>query len=171
MAEPNLTPPLHEPPPPGADHQDKDFPVNSVLKFAAWFVVAVVVIHGIILLYLYSLADRFKGTQLGPDSQVQLKNIVPEPRKGDAIARPRPQVSDVTDLNKLRAEEDAKLEGYRWVDRDKGIVHIPIERAMDILADRDQAAKHGVRWQRGRTDSSQSNQSNQPKTKSTEKGQ
>jgi hypothetical protein len=34
-----------------------------------------------------------------------------------------------------RAERAAKLNGYGWTDRKKGIVHIPIERAMDEAAD------------------------------------
>ncbi|HXT96420.1 MAG TPA: hypothetical protein VN853_08970 [Polyangia bacterium] len=33
-----------------------------------------------------------------------------------------------------RAERSARLNGYGWVDRSKGIVHIPIERAMDEVA-------------------------------------
>ncbi|HVV51198.1 MAG TPA: hypothetical protein VHO06_16130 [Polyangia bacterium] len=33
-----------------------------------------------------------------------------------------------------RAERAARLNGYGWIDRSKGIVHIPIERAMDEVA-------------------------------------
>jgi hypothetical protein len=33
-----------------------------------------------------------------------------------------------------RAERSARLNGYGWVDRSKGLVHIPIERAMDEAA-------------------------------------
>ena len=33
-----------------------------------------------------------------------------------------------------RAERAARLNGYGWVDRSKGTVHIPIERAMDEVA-------------------------------------
>jgi hypothetical protein len=33
-----------------------------------------------------------------------------------------------------RAARAARLNGYGWVDRSKGIVHIPIERAMDEAA-------------------------------------
>ena len=34
----------------------------------------------------------------------------------------------------LRADRQPALQGYGWVDRDKGIAHIPIDRAMDIVA-------------------------------------
>jgi hypothetical protein len=33
-----------------------------------------------------------------------------------------------------RAERAARLNGYGWVDRTKGIAHIPIEKAMDEIA-------------------------------------
>jgi hypothetical protein len=39
-----------------------------------------------------------------------------------------------TRLHRWRAEHNAHLNGYGWVDREKGIVHVPIERAMDAIA-------------------------------------
>ena len=46
------------------------------------------------------------------------------------------QVPFATDtrLHRWRAEHNAKLNGYGWIDREKGIVHVPIERAMDAIA-------------------------------------
>lgn len=35
-------------------------------------------------------------------------------------------------LKDLRLEQESKLQGYRWVDREAGTVAIPIERAMEI---------------------------------------
>jgi hypothetical protein len=32
---------------------------------------------------------------------------------------------------RLRAEQAARLESYGWVDRNAGIIHVPIERAME----------------------------------------
>lgn len=37
-------------------------------------------------------------------------------------------------LSIWRAERAAHLNGYGWVDRSKGIAHVPIERAMDAVA-------------------------------------
>jgi hypothetical protein len=36
----------------------------------------------------------------------------------------------------MQAEENAALTTYGWVDRDAGIVRMPIERAMEILVER-----------------------------------
>ncbi len=37
------------------------------------------------------------------------------------------------ELREVQADALEKLNGYAWVDRDKGIVTIPIDRAMDIM--------------------------------------
>jgi hypothetical protein len=57
----------------------------------------------------------------------------PEPR---LPPEPRLQAAPGLDLAALRAWEDARLQGYGWVDRDAGVAHVPIERAMELLAAR-----------------------------------
>jgi hypothetical protein len=47
---------------------------------------------------------------------------------------PRLQINDAADLRRFRAEEDEKLNGYYWTDKQKGVVHIPIGQAMKKLA-------------------------------------
>jgi hypothetical protein len=47
---------------------------------------------------------------------------------------PRLQSAPIKDLDELRAAEDEILTRYGWVDRERGIVRIPVERAIEILA-------------------------------------
>jgi hypothetical protein len=54
-------------------------------------------------------------------------------------AGPQLQTAAPLDLAQLRREKSAMLSGYRWLDRDKGIVQIPIERAMELRAARSTA--------------------------------
>src|SRR5215831_8893292 len=49
-------------------------------------------------------------------------NVPPEPRL---------QSTPFDDLRRMRAEEDEALTTYGWVDKQAGIVRIPIERALD----------------------------------------
>ncbi len=49
---------------------------------------------------------------------------------------PRLSIEPGKDLKTLRSEEDALLKSYGWIDREKGIVRIPIDRAIEILAER-----------------------------------
>jgi hypothetical protein len=52
------------------------------------------------------------------------------------FAKPRLQTNDVDDLAKLQAGQRARLGGYAWVDREKGIISIPIEEAMKRIVAR-----------------------------------
>ena len=47
---------------------------------------------------------------------------------------PRLQTNPWRDIAELRASEDAILQSYGWVDRKGGVVRIPIDRAMDLVA-------------------------------------
>ncbi len=47
---------------------------------------------------------------------------------------PRLQTDEAADLRRFRAAEDARLNGYYWVDKQKGVAHIPIGEAMQKVA-------------------------------------
>lgn len=49
---------------------------------------------------------------------------------------PRLQVLPAADLAKVRAEEQATLNSYAWIDAQSGLVRIPIDRAIELLAER-----------------------------------
>ena len=53
-----------------------------------------------------------------------------------SVAMPPPalQTDPQQDLAELRAREEQLLNTYYWIDRDKGIVHIPIAEAMKRVA-------------------------------------
>ena len=54
-----------------------------------------------------------------------------------AFPTPRLQDDDGNqDTADLHAREDLLLDNYSWVDRSKGTVRIPIERAMELIAQR-----------------------------------
>ncbi|MEZ5366102.1 MAG: hypothetical protein R2748_28150 [Bryobacterales bacterium] len=49
---------------------------------------------------------------------------------------PRLQVVPGLDLREIRAAEEDRLNGYGWVDEGGRVVHIPIEKAIDVLIER-----------------------------------
>jgi hypothetical protein len=49
---------------------------------------------------------------------------------------PRLQQDDHRDLQEYMAAQNAKLNSYGWVDKQQGVVSIPIDRAMDLIARR-----------------------------------
>jgi hypothetical protein len=47
---------------------------------------------------------------------------------------PRLETSSGQEFPILHATQEAELNSYGWVDRQKGVVHIPVERAMELIA-------------------------------------
>jgi hypothetical protein len=45
----------------------------------------------------------------------------------------------------VRAEEQEKLSSYGWVEPNAGVVRIPVERAMELLAERGLPTREGNR--------------------------
>jgi hypothetical protein len=62
---------------------------------------------------------------------------VPDVSRAFTVEPPQPrlQTDPSEDLVKFRAEEEKRLDSYYWIDKNKGIVHIPIERAMKEVAE------------------------------------
>jgi hypothetical protein len=49
---------------------------------------------------------------------------------------PRLQPNPAIDLAQYQAAQKAKLNSYGWIDKQTGIIHIPIERAMELISRR-----------------------------------
>jgi hypothetical protein len=52
----------------------------------------------------------------------------------DQFPNPRLQQNPRSELDLMKDEEDRRIHSYGWVDRKAGIARIPIERALDIVA-------------------------------------
>ncbi|MFT8244731.1 hypothetical protein [Roseomonas sp. BN140053] len=66
-----------------------------------------------------------------------VRTDIPRPAR---FPEPRVQSDPAGDLRDLQAAQRAQLEGYAWVDRERGLIRIPVARAMAILAARGEAA-------------------------------
>ena len=73
-------------------------------------------------------------------SEARANDPVPNPlvygQKPQEAPEPRLQKAPVADMNMMRLDEMQRLNSYGWVDKSAGVAHIPIERAMDLVAQR-----------------------------------
>ncbi len=113
----------------GVQHERTDVEPVAVARFGIVLaVVTILVAFG--LVYLFRLLARMEATNdppAAPLAHMEIGRVPPEPRL---------QRLPFVDIEALQAEEGAVLHGYGWVDREKGVVHIPIEDAMELLAKR-----------------------------------
>jgi hypothetical protein len=58
-----------------------------------------------------------------------------------AFPEPRLETDERNELAEPRTEEEEHLNSYGWVDQPAGVVHIPIERAIQLVAERGLAVR------------------------------
>jgi hypothetical protein len=108
--------------------EPKDVNQGKVILTGAAFLITVWAIIGLLSLfftYLSHYREEVSPPAL-PYEQGAAK-LPPEPRL---------QASPTADLHELRAKEDDLLNHYRWINRSEGLVGIPINRAIELLAQR-----------------------------------
>jgi hypothetical protein len=110
-------------------HEESDVNIRAIFGFgAALFVVAIVVHLLIWVLFRYfDGRERLNVPAEYPLAAAQGNRLPPEPRLQE---NPRQDLSD------LRAKEDQILGTYGWVDRNAGVVRIPIDAAMKLVLER-----------------------------------
>ena len=141
-AEPHATDPVH----PSVRRERSDANIRSVLLFGAVLVAVAVFVHlvlwGMFRRSVNQYEDQAKQHPLPPVA----RDLPRFPQDLREIPPPRLQVRDVEDLRRLRDREDADLYGPpSWVDREKGVVRVPIQDAMQLLADARVAEANGAR--------------------------
>jgi hypothetical protein len=114
---------------PRAGHEETDINVWAVGKFA----VALVLVAVATLFLLFGLYRYFLSREGGPPAG-RSQAAASEP--GKAFPQPQLQETEVLDLKSIRAAEEQVLNSYAWMDPEKGVVRIPIDRAIDLLAKR-----------------------------------
>ena len=108
----------------GGGYERQDADVRTLAWLLAGLLTAALVALGLMDLLYRHFASREARRQPPPTTLAGTRNSVPP--------EPRLQNTPFEDLHKLRAEEDAALASYGWVDRRAGIVRIPIEKAMEM---------------------------------------
>lgn len=60
----------------------------------------------------------------------------PDPRRRFPAPEPRVQSDPASDLRRWREEEDAGLRSYSWADRARGVIRLPLDRALELVLQR-----------------------------------
>jgi hypothetical protein len=104
-------------------HEASDVNVRAVFAFGAALAVSMMFIAFGVWLLLRFFDARERGRSPGeyPLAAAQQTRVPPEPRL---------QTQPREDLKEFRAREDDTLKTYGWVDRNAGVVRIPIDQAM-----------------------------------------
>jgi hypothetical protein len=112
-----------------AAYETRDVKVRPLAVFIAGLTIVGVFVY----LVSYMLIGLFGGQAAREDAQVAPSSVSrPALAPGEERLPPEPrlQAAPAADMGALRREEDAILTTYGWVDRQAGVVRIPIDVAM-----------------------------------------
>jgi hypothetical protein len=107
-------------------HEPSAVGIKAVVLFGLGLAATVLLTVLLTQVVLDRLAAR-RGRHAPPPAAVRQPELPPEPRL---------QTAPTQDLATLLAREDAVLGGYGWVDRKAGVVRLPIDRAIELVAAR-----------------------------------
>lgn len=115
-----------QPATPGGGYEPRDLSPQTIALFG--ILVAATVVLCILVAYWLFWYSANEAARTGRQPSPLLTQEAPQ--------GPRLQVHAPKDLRTFLAGEDALLQSYGWVNRQSGIVHIPIDRAMHLLVER-----------------------------------
>ena len=101
------------------------------LGLFALLAVITIVCAAIVFVFFHLLqkqADRKDRAEIAEAGLDRPQDTIPPP--------PRLQIHAVASWQEFRQAENQRLTTYGWLDRSQGAVHVPIERAIDLVVER-----------------------------------
>ena len=120
-------------------YERQDLSAQSVFAFLISLVVGGVIVYFIVwgLYHFMDARQRARQPQLSPlVKQVETDTRIVSPDEIKKFSAPRLERNERIEIKDFRLKEEQTLNSYGWVDEKAGVVRIPIERAMELIAQR-----------------------------------
>ena len=130
----------HETPAGHGGYERQDLQTSSILYFLLTILVGTAICMGVLRGIFVYLDHREKASQ--PPVNPLITNVPSDTRHiapgypQSAFPNPKLEEDERGQLNGIIVNEDNELYSYGWVDEKAGTVHIPIDRAMELLVER-----------------------------------
>ena len=122
-----MKPPIEPENNPTVAHEPTDADSRSITQFGIGLTFFLI-LSQLALWWVFSSFSK-REQKLSPPVPAIIRTQAPkEPPE------PRLQANPQSDLKKMLQQEDQVLNNYGWVDPDRGIVRLPVERALEIVA-------------------------------------
>ena len=119
--------------------EQQDLSAQAVFAFLISLVVGGIVVYFVIWGMYHFMDARQKERQhpLSPlVKQVETDTRIVSPDDVKKFPQPRLERNERVEIHDFRLKEEQTLNSYGWIDEKSGVVRIPIERAMQLIAQR-----------------------------------
>ncbi len=127
---------------PETHHESTDVPVRPLFWFIAIFIVFSVLSH-FALWFMYKVLVKGERKRMDPPQTAVTRPADASVPQNQPLLQPFPRGevppnrnTPVTDMADMRAAEDQVLNNYAWVDKERGVVRIPIRNAKELIVQR-----------------------------------
>ncbi len=135
---------------PGQHHEGPEFEREDWRPSAVYGFLAFLAVLGVLVFFvirgLYAYLDAYEQKRQpaqnplvtsarSSDDRDASRNAIKEEIK-QTFPEPTLETDERGQMNGFRLQEEQKLHSYGWVDQNAGVVRIPIDRAMELIAER-----------------------------------
>lgn len=117
-------------------HERSDFSLKLAALTVAGLAALTLAGMGVSWWLFEGFEERSVATEPAPPPLIGARSTQPP--------EPRLQVSPRADIDELRRAENEMLSSYGWVDKDAGLVRVPIEQAMEMVLKKGLPAREEV---------------------------
>ncbi|HEY7616451.1 MAG TPA: hypothetical protein VH744_06580 [Terriglobales bacterium] len=128
------------------DFEREDLNPNSVYGFLIGLGLVCILVY-FILKGMYSFLDAREKARQAPQSplvKVETETRKVPPEFVEEFPQPRLERNERLEIRDFRLKEEQTLNSYGWVDEKAGVARIPIDRAMQLLAEQGLPTRPGV---------------------------
>lgn len=122
-----------------AGFERQDLSSHAVYVFLGGLAAGAILV-AVLLWALYHAMDAFESRNQPQQSplvqQTQADTREVSPNEINTFPQPRLEKSERSEINQFRLQEEQSLNSYGWVDQKAEVVRIPIDRAMQLIAQR-----------------------------------
>jgi|SRR5450432_673305 hypothetical protein len=123
--------------------EKRDLSAGGLYGFFAGLIVCTGIVF-VIMLGVYRFMDSYEKSHEPPMSPMAKAEQDTRETDAPAVAKqmektfpqPRLEIDERTEIRGFRLKEEQQLHSYGWVDQSAGSVHIPIDQAMQLIAER-----------------------------------
>jgi hypothetical protein len=108
-------------------HEGRDADIRPIVLTGIGLAVTVVVV-GVIVYGIFRYLETHPATSVQPNPMALFDSQIPP--------APRIEEHPAIEIQQLHTQEDQTLSTYGWIDKSKGIVRIPLDRAIELQLQR-----------------------------------
>jgi hypothetical protein len=124
---------------PEVEFEHRDLDATGIFAFLFGLAIFGLIMH-FILLGMYKFMDRYTQQHQPPSNPlatpVESGNRQVPPQTRLKFPQPRLEVNERTEFRDFLRYQEERLHSYGWVDEKAGVMHIPIDVAIQIVAQR-----------------------------------